>query len=184
MRCVVFVVLVLALACATACGGAAGAQGTTDPPKWAAAVCGAFADQMAQAQLAASVLPSAPAPSDVRQVLLDYIEQMPGLVQAMLRKIREAGAPAVDDGQALQRDLLSAVSRLDDYVERDLARARALPVDDPAAFEGALDEFSATLDAEIEEFSDAFEVLERFDSGALSDAFADNETCRSIGLSP
>ncbi len=173
----------LALAAATGCGGGKKAEGTK-PAAWMDTVCGALVDwkndvTREAAQLGTDVKGVRSVPL-LRQRLVRFLDDAIAETDRMVDRIGSAGAPAVDDGEALQRDLKSSLAGARRSLERARDRAAALP-NDPRAFKRGADELGNSIAKEFDGVEDSLDSIdEKYDADELVDAYEDAAACDDL----
>jgi hypothetical protein len=98
----------------------------------------------------------------------------------MLQKVEAAGAPAVDDGEAIARDLREELAKIKPVFEGARESAEALP-DDPEAFVDAAQDLGSALAAGGGEVGGRLEATqEKYDSPELEKAFDEEPACQTL----
>ena len=187
MRLLTLFSLLIALAFAAAgCGGGGGNDSSasgTKPETWASSVCGAlqtWADDLKSGsqQLTTDIRSSKDLKS-VKQKLLAFLRQAEQSSQKMVDQVKAAGAPAIKDGPALQRDLESGLSGPRTSFAHAVARAKKLPTDNPQALTAGLSTLAQTIQSELTVTGRHFSNLDtKYDLGDLNKAMADEPACK------
>jgi hypothetical protein len=177
--------LVAAAVLLAGCGGGDESAGGADPEQFAADVCGAISDWQQELQTSASTMQSKlsaeSTPADVKTQLVAFMEGATKSTDAMLAKVKEAGPPAVEDGEALQRDLEQGLSNAQRAFAQARDRVKTLPTGDRAAFQRGASALGATLNEEGRKIGQTFNGLsEKYDSEELNRAFENEPSCRSL----
>jgi hypothetical protein len=173
------------------CGGGddGGSASGADPGQYAADVCGAIANWQNELQTSATAMQSKlsggggqPTPADVKTELVAFMEGATKSTDDMLAEVKEAGPPAVEDGEALQRDLEKGLGEAQAAFARARDQAKELPTDDQAAFQREGAEIQSTLSEEGTKIGQTFNGLStKYDSKELNEAFDKEPSCRSLG---
>jgi hypothetical protein len=170
-----------------ACGGDGGDGGTDgrEAQAWVADVCSAVGSWVEGIQEEGTALgESAQGAENLQQArgqFVDFFDQVIARTERMLRQVGDAGAPAVEDGDAIAEDLHSALEPIQGVFEDARGDAANLPTDDPAAFQAGATEIGETVQREAAEIGEAFDRLEReYDVPELDEAFDEEEACAEI----
>ena len=157
-----------------------------DPKAWASDVCSLLAGageasarpfREAQAELQSATEFES---RRVRRLVVRAALMSARVDDEIIAKYDAIGAPAVEDGMAIQRTLRANLVRIRDLALDARERARTLPVDTTEHFLAALKVFSMDF---IERSRDLFagtSNLERFDSPALKEAIENDPTCKTL----
>ena len=185
LRAAVVTLLAATALVVSGCGGDGGGGEGTAPEEYAAAVCGALTAWQNELQTSATTMGStvgaATSPTEARTKLVEFMDAMTKSTQTMVSKVEGAGAPAVDDGEALHRDLVAGLQDAQEAFAAARDRAEALPTDDPTAFQQQAGEISATLNREGSAIGSAFTGLStKYDSQELNEAFNSEPACQSL----
>jgi hypothetical protein len=169
---------------ASGCGGGDGAAGA-DPDQYAAAVCGAISSWQNELQSNVSTMTSklsaTSTPAEVKTQLVAFMESATESTDEMLAKVKEAGPPAVEDGEALQRDLESGLSKAQTAFSQARDRAKSLPTDDRATFQREAQALGTTLNEQGTAIGQTFTSLStKYDSNELNAAFDKDPACRNL----
>ena len=172
---------------ASGCGGGDGGSsgGGADPEQYAADVCGAISSWQKELQTdvttMTSKLSASSTPADVKTQLVAFMESATASTDKMLAKVKEAGPPDVDDGEALQRDLEAGLTDAQKAFAQARDKAKSLPTDDQAAFQREASALGTTLNTQGTAIGPTFNGLStKYDSKDLNEAFDKEPTCQSL----
>jgi hypothetical protein len=179
--------LVAAALVAAGCGGGddGGSAGGAAPEQYAADVCGAISDWQKELQTSATTMQSklgtGSTPADVKTELVTFMEGATKSTDDMLAKVKEAGPPDVEDGEALQRDLEKGLTDAQAAFAQARDEAKTLPTDNPATFQSEAQKLGTTLNEEGTKIGQTFNGLStKYDSKELNEAFDKEPSCRSL----
>jgi hypothetical protein len=170
---------------AAGCGGGDSEESEqpegTPPPQWVTTVCGALDDWQTSLQTQAQGLPQevlqADSPSDAKERIVGFLDQVVDETQTMIDKVDAAGRPAVDSGQRVA----TAVHARLEKVKRAFVGARSsvekVPTDNPLAFQQQLTKIGQDLAAQGQALGD---VLGSADAQPLREAIEKTERCQSF----
>jgi hypothetical protein len=181
---VVLCVAALALA-ASGCGGGGKSVSGTKPSAWAATVCGAVNDWTARLQAEGSRLSSGlDKTTDIEVVktsLVAYLDSAARSAGTMVTRIDEAGAPAVKDGAAIQRDLVSGLKEAQASLTRALGRAKKLSTTDPQTFTIGVQALGADIQEELTAVSGKVNTVgDKYNDPTLSKATSEEPACSGL----
>ena len=170
---------------AAGCGGGGDSSSAsgTKPETWSADVCGAlqtWEDELKSGsqQLSSDIRSS----SDLRSVkvkLVAFLQNAQQSTQKMVDDVKSAGAPAVKDGPAIQRDLESGLTEARVSFQRAVTQAKKLPTNNPQALTTGLSSLAQTIQSELTATGDHFSNLDtKYDVGDLNKAMADEPACK------
>lgn len=145
---------------------------------WAANVCGAAKDPIAQAQTALAdtgQVKTGEAPGELQKRLSADIGRLAKTNQDIAAAIDSAGAPKVDDGGTLQKDTVAELNKAADGYLDVQKKLDALSNDDQAKFADGLRSVSDQLQQLASLSTQAQAKLQRGDLGA---AMAKQEGCK------
>ena len=168
------------------CGGDdGGSAGGADPEQYAADVCGAISDWQKELQTSATTMQSKltprSTPEDVKTELVAFMEGATKSTEDMLGKVKEAGPPAVEDGEALQRDLENGLGDAHTAFAQARDKVKELPTDDRAAFQREASTLGTTLNQQGTKIGETFNGLStKYDSRELNEAFDKEPSCKSL----
>jgi hypothetical protein len=167
-------------------GGDAGETTTSaaapaDAEAYADTVCGALSDWMASIEEGnASLQDSLGNEVDlenVKQGLLDFLDDTIANTEEMVGTIEDAGVPDVDNGQQIHDEIVSLLGQAQTAFEDARATVDGLDASDPQALGQGLQELGTSLQSA---FDDVQNPLENTDSTELNEAFESNEACTAL----
>jgi hypothetical protein len=169
---------------AAGCGGGDSASGA-DPEQYASDVCGAISSWQKELQTSVNTMTSklsaSSTPADVKAQLVAFMEGATESTDKMLDKVKDAGPPAVEDGEALQRDLEAGLTNAQKAFSQARDKAKSLPTGDQAAFQRGASALGTTLNAQGTAIGQTFNGLStKYDSDELNQAFDKEPTCKSL----
>jgi hypothetical protein len=185
VRIAIALLLAVSVGLATAaCGGGETPSDRAPPDEWAANICGALGEWKSSLEDGAADLQTdasgATSIDQARQFLVDYLEFAIDITDDMLSRVERAGAPAVEDGEAIANDLREELGKIKPSLESARDRAADLP-DDPQAFGEQAQELGASLSSEGDEISERLDdVGEKYDSEEINQAFDSEPACESL----
>jgi hypothetical protein len=175
-----------ALLLVSGCGGGDGGEAEgREPGEWVADVCSAVGSWVEGIQEESTALGETAQGAEnleqARDQFVDFFDQVIERTEQMLAQIDGAGAPAVDDGEAIAEDLRSTLEPIQGAFEDARDDAENLPTDDPAAFQEGATQIGETVQQEAQEIGQAFDGLEReYDVPELDEAFEEEEACSDV----
>jgi len=176
----------LALA-ASGCGGGGGkSYSGTKPSTWAATVCGAVSDWTVRLQAEGARLSSGlNKTTDIELVktsLVAYLDSAARSARTMMTRIDAAGAPAVKEGAAIQKDLVSGLEGAQASLTRAVARAKRLSTTDPQTFTIGVQALAADIQEELTAVSGKVSTVgDKYDDASLDKATSEEPSCSGIG---
>lgn len=178
-------VFALAVLIASGCGGGDDSVEGAPPDQFAADVCGAISSWQNEIQAEVSAmsaeLSATSTPAEIKEQLVDFMESATKATDQMLAKVKEAGPPAVEDGEALQRDLEAGLERAQTAFSQARDRAKSLPTGDRAAFQREASALGTTLNEQGTAIGQTFNGLsDKYDSNELNTAFDNDPACRNL----
>ena len=176
--------LALALV-AAGCGGGDSDEAEqpegTPPTQWVTTVCGALDDWQTSLQTQAQGLPQevlqADSPSDAKQRIVDFLDQVVAETQTMIDKVDAAGSPAVDAGQRVATAVHTRLEKVKQAFQQARASVDKVPTNNPLAFQQQLTRIGQDLAAQGQALGD---VLGTADAQPLRDAIEKTERCQSF----
>jgi len=170
---------------AAGCGDSGSSSSTsgTKPETWSASVCSALqtweSDLRKGSQQLISDIHTSRDLKSVKQKLVAYLQRSEQGSAKMVDQVKAAGAPAVKDGPALQRDLVSGLTRARTSFQRAVAQAKKLPTNNPRAMTTGLSTIPETIQSELAATSQRFSNLDtKYDLGDLNEAMAKEPACK------
>ncbi len=168
-------------------GGDAGGTTTSaaaapaDADSYADTVCGALSDWMASIEEGnASMQDSLGDEVDlenVKQGLVDFLDDTIANTEEMVATIEDAGVPDVDNGQQVHDEIVSLLGQALSAFEDARDTVDALDASDPQALGQGLQELGTSLQSAFDEVQNP---LENTDSTELNEAFESNEACTAL----
>ncbi|HTN78611.1 MAG TPA: hypothetical protein VMK16_02970 [Acidimicrobiales bacterium] len=120
--------------------------------------------------------------SQIRDVLVGFLNDSVSLTDDMINGVKDAGAPDVENGEQLSADLVAALSPVKDTFQKAANDAKSLPTSDPTAFSQAATKLGQAITDSQSEFSSSFDALqEKYDDPALNKAFDEVPACAQLG---
>ena len=172
---------------AAGCGGGGGGSSAsgTKPETWSADVCGALKtwedDLKSGSQQLSSDIQSSSDLKSVKQKLVTFLQNAEQSTEKMVDDVKSAGAPAVKDGPAIQRDLESGLTEARDSFQRAVTQAKKLPTNDPRALTTGLTTLGQRIQSELTATGSHFSNLDtKYDTSDLKKAMADEPSCKSF----
>jgi hypothetical protein len=174
----------LALA-ASGCGGAEKSYSGTEPSVWAATVCGAVGDWTSGLQADSTRFGAGlGGTADLKVVKLRFVaflESAERKTRTMVTKIAAAGAPAVKDGAAIQKDLVSGLEGARAALTRAVARAKALSTTNRQAFQAGVQALGGDVQNELISVGANFNTIgDKYKDETLNKATSDEPSCNSL----
>jgi len=171
---------------AAGCGGGGGSSSSasgTKPETWASSVCGALQtwgdDLKSGSQQLSTDIRSSKDLKSVKQKLVAFLEDAQQSSEKMINQVKAAGAPAIKDGPALQRDLESGLIGPRASFAHAVAQAKKLPTDNSQALSNGLSTLARTIETELTATGRHFSNLDsKYDLGDLNKAMADEPACK------
>ena len=97
----------------------------------------------------------------------------------MVDQVKSAGAPAVDDGPAIQRDLESGLTEARGSFQRAVTQAKKLPTNNAQTLTNGLSSLAQRTQGELTATGNHFSNLDKkYDVGDLNEAMADEPSCK------
>ena len=170
---------------AAGCGGGDGGASGTPPDEFAASVCGAIGDWQKSLQSGAQKmgadLGAASTPDQVKSKLVEFMGNSVEATDTMISKVKQAGPPAVDDGEQLQNDLVSGLEKASTAFKQAETQAKNLPTGNQADFQREAQDLTQTLQTQGTAIETTFNNLDKkYDSEELDKAFDEEPACKSI----
>src|SRR5262245_7228432 len=180
--------LVLGLA-AAGCGGGDKTYSGTKPDEWTATVCGAVNEWVRGIQSgSARMQDDLRNETDVKAVkarFVVFLKEAESGAGKMVTKVKAAGAPAIKDGAALQRDLESALGEAKSSLTNAVANAEQLPTNDLESFSNGVTSVGNQVQRELATTGQDFDNLsDKYDDEALDEATSKEPACKKLNDSP
>ena len=182
-------ILVCAALLATAAGGCGGGGSTsysgTSPDEWASTVCGGLKEWSQglkdESQMFSTAVAGARSLKSAKSKLILFLRRAEQSTQALNEKVQSAGAPAVKDGDALQRELEDGMKSAEESFGRATARARKLSTTDNQAFVRGTLALGQGVQSELAATGRSFDGLsDKYDAKDLNEAVAKEPACKQL----
>ena len=190
LRILVLLVAVVLLAFAAAgCGGGGDDNGSksaaAEPSVWAASVCGALGNWVKDLQDGSRQLgPQRKDTKDVKTVearFVDFLENAEQSSEEMVEKVKDAGPPDVDQGEAIQEDLVTALEQVNASFSKAVDKANDLSTDSLQSFSSGVGDLSEDVQNNLATTGQDFSTLsDRFQSSELDDATDGEPACQQF----
>ena len=158
-----------------------GAASPADAQTYADTVCGALGDWMTSIEEGnASLQDSLENETDlenVKQGLLDFLDDTIANTDEMLGTIGDGGAPDVDNGEQIHDEIVNLLRQARTAFLQARDTVDGLDASDPQALGAGLQELGTSLQSA---FDDVQNPLENTDSTELNEAFESNEECTAL----
>jgi hypothetical protein len=185
---VVLSVVVLAFA-AAGCGGGGGDNGDsasgTAPDVWAATVCGALGNWVTSLQEGSRELGTQMRNTKdlktVKSRFVTFLENAEESSHEMVEKVKEADAPDVDQGEAIQEELVTALEKVENSFSNAVDKANDLSTDSLASFSQGVGKLSQDVQNNLATTGSDFNSLsDRFNSTELDNATDGEPACQQF----
>jgi hypothetical protein len=157
------------------------AAAPADAETYADTVCGALGDWMASIEEGNASLQSALENEtdleNVKQGLLDFLDDTIANTDEMLSTISDGGAPDVDGGDQIHDEIVSLLGQARSAFQQARDTVDGLDASDPQALGTGLQELGTSLQSA---FDDVQNPLENTDNAELEEAFESNEACSAL----
>jgi hypothetical protein len=155
---------------------------TVSPERWTRSVCSALTDWqdgLTDAQNDADL--DATGIAERKEALTQYLSDATDATGILLKRLKRAGTPDVDDGKKVASVFRKDFKRARDIFADAERAAGRLSTEDPTVFREAVLDIQSALSEGAEEISRAFEVSEqKYDVEELDQAFTDEPACSGI----
>lgn len=174
----------LASAAAGCSGGGGGSSASgTKPETWATDVCGALQtwekDLKSGSQQLGSDIRTSKDLKSVKVKLVAFLQGAEKSTEKMVADVKSAGAPAVKDGPAIQRDFESGLAEARGSFQRAVKQAKKLPTSNPQTLAAGLTSLAQRIQGELTATGNQFSNLDKkYDTGDLNKAMADEPLCK------
>jgi hypothetical protein len=181
--------LVVLLFAAVGCGGGdgddKGSSSATAPDIWAASVCGALGNWVKDLQDGSRQLGTQMRDTkDLKTVkarFVDFLENAEQSSEEMVGKVEDAGAPDVEQGEAIQEDLVTALEKVNTSFSKAVDRANDLSTDSLQSFSSGVSKLSQDVQNNLATTGQDFSTLsDRFQSTELDDATDGEPACQQF----
>jgi hypothetical protein len=185
---VVLSVVVLVFA-AVGCGGGGGDNGDsasgTAPDVWAATVCGALGNWVTSLQEGSRELGTQMRNTKdlktVKSRFVTFLENAEESSHEMVEKVKEADAPDVDQGEAIQEELVTALEKVENSFSNAVDKANDLSTDSLASFSQGVGKLSQDVQNNLATTGSDFNSLsDRFNSTELDNATDGEPACQQF----
>ena len=180
--------LVLSLA-AAGCGGGGGDdngnESTASPDVWAASVCGALGTWVTSLQNGSSQLGTQMRDTkdleNVKARFVNFLEDAEQSSEEMVEKVKEAGPPDVEQGEAIQEDLVAALEKVNESFSNAVDRANELSTSSLKTFSKGVGDLSEDVQNNLATTGQDFSTLsDRFQSTELDNAMDGEPACQQF----
>jgi len=174
----------LAFAAAGCSGGSDSSSASgTKPEAWSADVCGALQtwekDLKSGSQQLSSDIRTSKDLKSVKVKLVAFLNSSEQSTEKLVGEVKSAGAPAVKDGPAIQRDLVSGLTEARGSFQRAVKQAKKLPTDNPQTLTAGLTSLAQSIQGELTATGSHFSNLDKkYDVGDLNKAMAAEPLCK------
>jgi hypothetical protein len=181
--------VVLAFAAAGCGGGGDGGNGdsasSTAPDVWAASVCGALGTWVKSLQAGSQDLSTALRDTkDLKAVkarFVTFLEDAEESTGEMVEKVEEAGPPDVDQGEAIQDDLVAALGEVQQSFSTAVDKANALSTSSLQEFSSGVGKLSQDVQDNLATTGGEFNNLsDRYQSPELDNATDGEPACQQF----
>lgn len=188
---VLLTAVVLAFAAAGCGGGGDGDGGNGDsasaaaPDVWAASVCGALGTWVKTLQDSSRDLGTALGNTknlkNVKAKFVAFLEDAEESSAEMIEKVEEAGPPDVDQGEAIQDDLVAALTKVQKSFSNASDKANALSTSSLQSFSNGVGNLSQSVQNKLSATGTEFNQLsERYQAPELDDATDGEPACQQF----
>jgi len=173
---------------AAGCGGGGGTKYSgASPDAWAATVCGALGDWVeglqADSRALGSELRTAKSITTVKAKFVVFLRGAGTSADTMIEKIHGVGAPAVEDGEAIQSQLEKGLNEARIGLTRAEKRAQALPTSDAQSFSSGVTALGQDVQKELSATGKTFEELDKHNNEDLNRATSEEPACSRLSPS-
>ena len=176
---------------AVGCGGDGGDGGNgesasaTAPDVWAASVCGALGNWVKSLQAGSRDLGSALRDTkDLKTVkarFVAFLEDAEESSGEMVEKVKEAGPPDVSQGEAIQEDLVAALTKVQQSFSNAVDKANDLSTSSLQSFSNGVGKLSQSVQNNLAATGSEFNGLsDRYQSPELDDATDGEPSCQQF----
>ena len=175
---------------ATGCGGGGGGDDNGNgsaaaPDIWAASVCGALGNWVTSLQDGSRRLGTQMRETkDLKSVkarFVNFLEDAEQSSEELVAKVKEAGPPDVEQGEAIQEDLVTALEKVNKSFSDAVQKAEALSTDSLQSFSRGVGKLSQDVQNNLATTGQDFNTLsERFQSTELDNATDGEPACQQF----
>jgi hypothetical protein len=162
--------------------GAGFPAGGVSAERWVSSVCTSlsdWADALVEAQENHDL--DATDPEESKDALVGYLEEVTNETEALIKALKKAGTPAVDDGKALAKTFRKGFIQARDTFEDAVDAARDLDTDDKSAFQDDVLEIRDAIASGAAEIGETFDDAdEKYDVPEVDEAFKAEPACTGI----
>jgi hypothetical protein len=167
------------LVAASGCGSGTSYSGAK-PETWAAGVCGAFGEWALGMQVDSQVLHNGGRDLKSRKgKFVAFLQKAVRRSDTLLSKVTAARAPAVKNGDALQRDLQGVLKAARDSFSNAVPKAKALPTTNQATFSRKVRDLSKDVANKLAAMGQTFSQVRNKDK-TLNNATAKDTACQKL----
>jgi len=182
---VVSCVSVLALAAAGCGGGGGGTKYSgASPETWAATVCGALTNWAQGLQANSRKLGSGLRNASITTVKARFVVFMKNAgtsADTMIDRVHRVGPPAVEDGEAIQRELETGLRSARASFGRAEKRAKSLSTSNAQSFASGVTALGRDIRKELRATGEAFYNLgDKYGNEQLNNATSDEPACNTV----
>ena len=189
---VILTAIVLAFAAAGCGGGGDGGNGDsasgTAPDVWAASVCGALGNWVTSLQSGSQDLSSALRDTkDLKTVkarFVTFLEDAEESSGEMVDKVEEVGPPDVSQGEAIQDDLVTALTKVQQSFATAVEKANELSTSSLQSFSNGVGTLSQSVQNNLAATGSEFNSLsDKYESSELDKATDGEPACQQFSSS-
>ena len=191
LRTLVLLLSLVVLAFAAAgCGGGGGGDDNGNgsaaaPDIWAASVCGALGNWVTSLQDGSRRLGTQMRETkDLKTVkarFVSFLEDAEQSSKELVDKVKEAGPPDVEQGEAIQEDLVTALEKVNESFSNAVDKAEKLSTDSLQSFSSGVGKLSQDVQSNLATTGEDFSTLsDRFQSTELDNATDGEPACQQF----
>lgn len=189
LRTLVLLLSLVVLAFAAAgCGGGGdddGNESAAAPDVWAASVCGALGSWVTSLQEGSRQLGNQMGDTknlkNVKARFVTFLEDAEQSSEEMVDKVKEAGPPDVEQGEAIQDDLVAALEKVNESFSNAVDKANELSTSSLKSFSTGVGKLSQDVQDNLATTGQDFSTLgDRFQSTELDNATDGEPACQQF----
>ena len=191
LRTLVLLLSLVVLAFAAAgCGGGGGGDDNGNgsaaaPDIWAASVCGALGNWVTSLQDGSRRLGTQMRETkDLKTVkarFVSFLEDAEQSSKELVDKVKEAGPPDVEQGEAIQEDLVTALEKVNESFSNAVDKAEKLSTESLQSFSSGVGKLSQDVQSNLATTGEDFSTLsDRFQSTELDNATDGEPACQQF----